>query len=108
MKIKKSSNIKKIRRKKSKRNKGKQPVNFPTRSTIRPINKFRLNQKALFDPSLKTKKPIVIKDGIVKVSLGDTDSEIKTKRNLNYFDPGGYRWLPTFSNWLKTIFWQFW
>jgi hypothetical protein len=22
-------------------------------------------------------------------------------------DPGGYRWPPTYSNWLKTIFWQF-
>jgi hypothetical protein len=24
------------------------------------------------------------------------------------FDPGGYRWPPTFSNWPKTCFWQFW
>jgi hypothetical protein len=23
-------------------------------------------------------------------------------------DPSGYRWPPTFSNWLKTTFWQFW
>jgi hypothetical protein len=23
-------------------------------------------------------------------------------------DPGGYRWPPTFSKWLKTVFWQFW
>jgi hypothetical protein len=23
-------------------------------------------------------------------------------------DPDGYRWPPTFSNWLKTVFWQFW
>jgi hypothetical protein len=23
-------------------------------------------------------------------------------------DPGGYQWPPTFSNYLKTIFWQFW
>jgi hypothetical protein len=23
-------------------------------------------------------------------------------------DPGGYRWPPTFSNWPKTCFWQFW
>ena len=23
-------------------------------------------------------------------------------------DPGGYRWPPTFSKWLKTAFWQFW
>jgi hypothetical protein len=22
-------------------------------------------------------------------------------------DPGGYQWPPTFSNWLKTTFWQF-
>jgi hypothetical protein len=24
------------------------------------------------------------------------------------YDPGGYRWPPTFSDWLKTVFWQFW
>jgi hypothetical protein len=24
------------------------------------------------------------------------------------FNIGGYRWPPTFSNWLKTVFWQFW
>jgi hypothetical protein len=24
------------------------------------------------------------------------------------FDPGGYRWPPTFSKWLKTVFWPFW
>jgi hypothetical protein len=23
-------------------------------------------------------------------------------------DPGGYRWPPTFFDWLKTVFWQFW
>jgi hypothetical protein len=23
-------------------------------------------------------------------------------------DPGGYRWPPTFSKWLKTVFWPFW
>jgi hypothetical protein len=23
-------------------------------------------------------------------------------------DPGGYQWPPTFSDWLKTVFWQFW
>jgi hypothetical protein len=23
-------------------------------------------------------------------------------------DPGGYGWPPTFSDWLKTVFWQFW
>ena len=23
-------------------------------------------------------------------------------------DPDGYQWPPTFSNWLKTVFWQFW
>ena len=23
-------------------------------------------------------------------------------------DPGGYRWPPTFSDWLKIVFWQFW
>jgi hypothetical protein len=24
------------------------------------------------------------------------------------FDPGGYWWPPTFSDWLKIVFWQFW
>jgi hypothetical protein len=28
------------------------------------------------------------------------------KEKMDY-DLGGYRWPPTFSNWLKTIFWQF-
>jgi hypothetical protein len=23
-------------------------------------------------------------------------------------DPGGYQWPPTFSDWLKTVFWQIW
>jgi hypothetical protein len=26
---------------------------------------------------------------------------------INDNDPGGYRWPPTFSNWLKIVFWQF-
>jgi hypothetical protein len=25
-----------------------------------------------------------------------------------FIDPGGYRWPPTFSKWLKTVFWPFW
>ena len=29
-------------------------------------------------------------------------------RGLYLYDPDGYRWPPTFSNWLKTIFRQFW
>jgi hypothetical protein len=28
--------------------------------------------------------------------------------NSKAYDPGGYRWPPTFSKWLKTGFWQFW
>jgi hypothetical protein len=27
---------------------------------------------------------------------------------INDNDPGGYWWPPTFSNWLKIVFWQFW
>jgi hypothetical protein len=30
------------------------------------------------------------------------------RESLKFYDPGGYRWPPTFSNWLKTVFWQFW
>jgi len=30
-----------------------------------------------------------------------------TKTKL-FYDPGVYQWPPTFSNSLKTIFWQFW
>jgi hypothetical protein len=31
-----------------------------------------------------------------------------TKALLSNCDPGGYRWPPTFSNWLKIVFWEFW
>jgi hypothetical protein len=32
-----------------------------------------------------------------------------TKEDLgSAYDPGGYRRPPTFSKWLKTIFWPFW
>jgi hypothetical protein len=31
----------------------------------------------------------------------------KMKKNCNDYDPGGYWWPPTFSNWLKTVLWQF-
>jgi hypothetical protein len=27
---------------------------------------------------------------------------------ISHLDPGGYQWPPTFSDWLKTVFWQFW
>jgi hypothetical protein len=30
------------------------------------------------------------------------------ERSSKHRDPGGYRWPPTFSDWLKTVFWQFW
>ena len=41
-------------------------------------------------------------------------SPLGTQRNGDHFllrggiDPGGYQWPPTFSDWLKTVFWQFW
>jgi hypothetical protein len=28
--------------------------------------------------------------------------------DMEELDPGGYQWPPTFSDWLKTVFWQFW
>jgi hypothetical protein len=27
---------------------------------------------------------------------------------MRVIDPGGYWWPPTFSDWLKIVFWQFW
>jgi hypothetical protein len=33
---------------------------------------------------------------------------ITSNRVVLFLDPGGYRWPPTFSDWLKTVFWQFW
>jgi hypothetical protein len=43
------------------------------------------------------------------------DQRATKDENLEYyplddepFDPGGYWWPPTFSNWLKTALWQFW
>jgi hypothetical protein len=46
----------------SRRNKGKQPVDCPSRPKTRPTNKLRLNSKSLFKPSLKKEKLIVIDD----------------------------------------------
>jgi hypothetical protein len=35
--------------------------------------------------------------------------DVPSKFNLKKpGDPGGYRWPPTFFDWLKTVFWQFW
>jgi hypothetical protein len=42
--------------------KGKSMVNYPTRSKTRATNKFRLNLKSLFNPSLKEENVIVIDD----------------------------------------------
>ena len=36
------------------------------------------------------------------------NTSFHTATKMTPFYPGGYRWPPTFSNWLKTIFWQFW
>jgi hypothetical protein len=33
---------------------------------------------------------------------------VKSKNPKAANDPGGYRWPPTFFDWLKTVFWQFW
>jgi hypothetical protein len=38
----------------------------------------------------------------------DTETTTTSPQAPNKLDPGGYRWPPTFSNWLKTVFWQFW
>jgi hypothetical protein len=57
------------------KDKGKQPMGTSRRLKTRPTNKFRLNTKALFDPSLKTGKPIVIEDDISEGTPGDTSRE---------------------------------
>jgi hypothetical protein len=41
-------------------------VNYPSRSKTRETNKFRLNSKSLFNPSLKEKNVIVINDDTTK------------------------------------------
>jgi hypothetical protein len=43
-----------------------------------------------------------------KVVEESEKGKAKTNPNLEVSDPGGYRWPPTFSDWLKTDFWQFW
>jgi len=42
--------------------KGKSMVNYPSRSNTRATNKFRLNSKSLFNPSLKVENVISIDD----------------------------------------------
>jgi hypothetical protein len=44
-------------------------------------------------------------------NLNWNDKELKMLDGITCgpkVDPGGYRWPPTFSNWPKTCFWQFW
>jgi hypothetical protein len=42
--------------------------------------------------------------------IGDIEVPLKYKNLVKQWIPdlGGYRWPPTFSDWLKSIFWQFW
>jgi hypothetical protein len=40
--------------------------------------------------------------------MGELNAMEKIDSYGGRIDLGGYRWPPTFSNWLKTIFWQFW
>jgi hypothetical protein len=35
-------------------------------------------------------------------------SEVVKFLEFEPFDPSGYQWPPTFFDWLKAIFWQFW
>jgi hypothetical protein len=52
-------------------------------------------------PGASKTKARYLKLKVVKFCILETHS---TRKN----DPGGYRWPPTFSDWLKTVFWQFW
>jgi hypothetical protein len=51
-------------------------------SGLRPTNKFKLNAKSLFEPSLKTGKPIVIENDISEGSPGAIGSEAIAKSTL--------------------------
>jgi hypothetical protein len=53
-------------KKSSKKRKSKPMVNYPSRSKMRAINKFRFNSKALFHPSTKKTNVIIIDDDIVE------------------------------------------
>jgi hypothetical protein len=70
----------------SKRNKGKQPANCPSRPKTWPTNKLRLNSKALSKPSMKEEKLIIIDDDdILENILEITKKErmtIKTLREM--------------------------
>jgi hypothetical protein len=46
----------------NKTKKDKPVMNYPSKSKTRATNKFRLNSKALFNPSIKTNNVIVIDD----------------------------------------------
>jgi hypothetical protein len=48
----------------SKRSKGKQPVNYLSRPKTRATNKMRLNSKDLFKPYLKKDNLIILDDDI--------------------------------------------
>jgi hypothetical protein len=60
--------------------------------------------KLAFDK--KTKKEIFQEGDLVL--RRDYEREENSKHGKFDNDLGGYRWPPTFSNWLKTVFWQFW
>jgi hypothetical protein len=50
------------------------------------------------------------RDGSSSKNDDEEDCALATKerKGKGKNDAGGYEWPPTFSNWLKTVFWQFW
>jgi hypothetical protein len=53
-------------------------VNYPSRSKTRATNKFKLNSKALFDPSIKTDNVIFIDDDTME-SAGEEKGQVTCK-----------------------------
>jgi hypothetical protein len=88
MEIEKPSGTKK-RKKSNKRaqqkDKGKQSVGTSRKLRTHPTNKFRLNAKAIFDPSLKNDNPIIIDDDTLEgipIDIGKKENVIKTLKDI--------------------------
>jgi len=62
VKQKQKSTIKKSAKGKKQRKKPAHVPKYPRRNSTRVVNKFRLNSKAMFDPSIKKEDLIIIED----------------------------------------------
>jgi hypothetical protein len=69
--------------KQSKGKKGKQPINYPNRPKTRATNKFRLNSKSLFKPSLKEDNLIILDEDDKEKIPKMTRKENKQQPMLN-------------------------